>query len=114
MLSGCARRVLAGAVLGFGQSDGMPDSGSQVGVIYRHWLTEDVATAYIAGLFHLLLGKITTSPSAKEPVPAPLATAKPPGDGGTGPEAKAAEQPSEADEVSMFGNDLIRSCKQPK
>ena len=72
------------------------------GVIYRHWLTEDVATAYIAGLFHLLLGKIAASPSAKEPL---AAANKPAGDDG-GPGAKGAEhvseQPSESEEVRHF------------
>ena len=78
-----------------------------VGVIYRHWLTEDVATAYVAGLFHLLLGKIAASPSAKEPL---AAANKPAGDDTKGADSEhVSEQPSESEEVSMFGNDLIRS-----
>ena len=39
-----------------------------LGVYYRHILTEDQASQYCAGLFHLLLGKIMRNPQRTEPV----------------------------------------------
>lgn len=58
----------------------------------RHLLTEDVASSFVAGVFSLLLEKILkVSPAAS-------------GNDGDGPD--------EADEVSMFGNDLTRSYNQ--
>lgn len=72
--------------------------------MYRHILTEDCGSAYVAALFSLLLKKILRSSTLAVvqdgAEKAPLTD---------GVDLAAAAEAPESDEVAMFGNDLIRS-----
>lgn len=83
-------------------------NNSRAGVMYRHILTEDTGSAYVAALFSLLLKKILRT-SAVAIVQDKVGQDSSSNANKSNQSEDVDLEAPESDEVAMFGNDLIRS-----